>query len=115
VTVASILAELGAPVSNDNDYVRVLAKDSSKLMMWLEQHPFLHPVFFGSASKLKAFAKSLIPACVLDDEKNIMAAAARVVLQEHLVQNPGEVFFIFFIFFHFFPFFPIFFHFFLSR
>ena len=58
-------------------------------MMWLEQYPFLRPVFFGSASKLKAFAKSLIPACVLDDAKNVTAAAARVALQEHLVQNPA--------------------------
>jgi hypothetical protein len=59
--------------------------------MWIKQHPFLHPVFFGSASKLKAFAKSLIPACVLDDAKNVMAVAAQVALQEEhpLVQNPA--------------------------
>ena len=86
-TVSFVLSELGASVSNDQDPVRAVEKDTKKLLAWLGEHTLLRPIYFGSASKLKAFAKSLIPACVLDAD--VTPTAARSALKVHLAENPN--------------------------
>jgi hypothetical protein len=52
----------------------------------LNQHPLLRPVYFQSAAKLKAFAKSLNPVWVLDAKA--MQTAAQSALAVHLIENP---------------------------
>jgi hypothetical protein len=56
------------------------------LSLWLNHHHLLRPVYFHSASKLKAFAKSLNPACVLDPKAT--QSAAQSALVQHLSNNP---------------------------
>jgi hypothetical protein len=85
-TVSVVLSELGASLSNDQSAVRKHVKQSRKLLLWLNQHPLLRPVYFHSAAKLKAFAKSLNPVCVLDAK--VAQLAAQTALANHLSENP---------------------------
>jgi hypothetical protein len=57
-TVSAVLSELGATLSNDQSEVRKHVNNSRKLSALLNQHHLLRPVYFHSADKLKAFAKS---------------------------------------------------------
>jgi hypothetical protein len=52
----------------------------------LNQHPLLRPVYFQSAAKLKAFAKSLNHVCVLDAKAS--QTVAQSALAVHLIENP---------------------------
>jgi hypothetical protein len=85
-TVSAVLSELGATLSNDQSEVRKSTKHSRKLSPWLNQHPLLRPVYFQSAAKLKLFAKSLNPVCVLDPKVSQSAMLSALAL--HLTENP---------------------------
>jgi hypothetical protein len=84
--VSVVLSDLGAALSNDQSAVRKHSKQSKKLLQWLNQHHLLRLVYFYSAAKLKAFAKSLNPVCVLDPKAT--QAAAQSALVKHLSENP---------------------------
>jgi hypothetical protein len=85
-TVSAVLLELGATLSNDQSPVRREVMHSKKLALWLNQHHLLRPVYFHSAAKLKAFAKSLNPICIL--EAKTTALAAHSTLSNHLLDHP---------------------------
>ncbi|NJK42385.1 MAG: hypothetical protein HC937_01105 [Aquincola sp.] len=54
---------------------------------WLKLPALLRPVYFQTAAKLRAFAKSLLPVCSLPPKAS--EAAARNALTEHLTLNPS--------------------------
>jgi hypothetical protein len=60
-----------------------------KLEAWLNLPALLRPVYFQTAAKLKAFAKSLLPVCTLPAKASELVA--RNALAEHLTLYPATI------------------------
>jgi hypothetical protein len=84
--VMSVLRTIGATTSVAQTANRASLANRKKLEAWLNLPALLRPVYFQTAAKLRAFAKSLLPVCTLPAKAS--ESVARNALAAHLILNP---------------------------
>jgi hypothetical protein len=84
--VKTVLTRIGASMSAAQTELRRDRADRKKFEAWLNLPALLRPVYFQTAAKLRAFAKSLLPICPLPAKAS--EAVAQNSLVEHLTMNP---------------------------